>query len=58
MALKCHFLPLKNPKFIFGEFEKAMFHVVARYWEFIFFLLTNPKCDLGEVVKGMFQGVA
>jgi len=35
-----------------------MFHVVARHWELIFFLLTSPKCDLGEIDKATFQGFA
>jgi len=58
MALKSYFLPLEKFKFDFGEVEKAMFQVVARHRELIFFLLTNPKCDMGEVEKAMFQGVA
>ena len=33
-----------------------MFHVVARHWELIFFLLTRPKCDLGDFEKAKFQG--
>ena len=44
-------------KCVLGEIEKAIFQVVARTWELIFFLLTSPKCDLGEVVKAMFQVV-
>ena len=42
----------------FDENEKAMFQVVARQSEVVFFLLTSPKCDLGEVEKATLQEVA
>ena len=57
-VLKVTLLLLTSPNFDFGEVEKAMFHVVARHWEFIFFLLTSRKCYFGEVEKAMLQGVA
>jgi len=56
--VKVIFYLLTSPKLDFGEFEKAMFQVVARHLEHVFFLLTSPKCDLGEVEKAMFQGLA
>jgi len=49
---------LTCPTFDFGDVEEAMFQVVARYWEHIFFLLTSPKCELDEVEKAMFQCLA
>ena len=49
---------MTSPKFHFGEVEKAMFQVVARHSELVFFLLTGPECEMGEVEKVMFQGVA
>ena len=33
---------LTRPKCDLREVEKAMFHVFARLWEHIFFLLTSP----------------
>jgi len=57
MALKSNFLHLDNPKFDFGEVEKAMFQGFARHWEQIFFLLTSPKCYLGEFGITIFQGL-
>ena len=58
MALIRHFLPLESTKFDFGYVEKAMFEVVHRHSELLFFLLTSPKCELGEIEKVMFQGLA
>ena len=43
--LKVNYCILSRPKFDFREFEKAMFLVVARQSELIFFLLTNRNCD-------------
>ena len=53
-ALGTHFLPLDD----LGEFEKAMFHLLACHFELIFGLLTIPKCDFVEVDKAFFQGPA
>jgi len=57
MALEIHWLPFDNLNIDFGEVEKAIFQVVARHWEHIFFFLTTPICDLGEVEKAMFEGL-
>jgi len=54
--LKVKICLLRSQKFAFGEFEKAIFEVVTRHWEHIFFLLTTPKCDMGEVGKAKFEG--
>ena len=56
--VKVIFCLLKSAKFVFGTDEKAMFQVVAKHWELIFFLLTNQKCNLVEFEKAMIQGVA
>ena len=56
MALESHCLPLDKFEIDFGEVEKAIFQVVARLWEHIFFLLTTPKCDLVEVEKAILKG--
>ena len=44
--LKVNLCRLESQKFEFGEVEKAMFQMVARHWELIFFLLSNPKYEL------------
>jgi len=54
MALKSL---LVSPKFEFGGVEKAMFQVVARHSELVFFLLTSPKCELSEDEKSILLGV-
>ena len=46
--LKVIFCFLTSPKFEFVEVDKAMFQVVVRYLELIFFHLTILKCDLSE----------
>jgi len=58
VALKSNFLPLESTKFDFGYVEKAMFQLVARHSELVFFLLTSPKRELDEIEKVMFQGFA
>jgi len=44
-------------KFDFGEFEKAMFPVVAKHFATNFLPLDQPKMRLGWVEKAMFQGL-
>jgi len=41
-----------------GEFETAMFQVLACNFELIFGILTIQNCDLFEVEIPMFQGLA
>jgi len=54
-GLLCHFGFMTKKKCDLGEVDKAMFQVVARHCELIFFLLIRPKCDLCEIDKDMFQ---